>query len=202
MSAGHARRAASGGYTLIEVMAALGVLAIGATGVLALQKATLISNTNARNLTIANNVAMTWAERLRVDALQWNDPMRVPDLAGTDWLRLTNTSPFPAKVTPPAVGELGAAPSADVFGTDILAGDTTSQPAFCTHVRLRQFNDPATGTRIWDSLIRAEIRVIWERNGNPINCTVAPVDVDEDPGRFGAVYLTTGVLRNTSEDRR
>lgn len=202
MSAAHARRAASGGYTLIEVMAALGVLAIGATGVLALQKATLISNTNARNLTIANNIAMTWAERLRVDALQWNDPMRVPDLdSDTDWLRLTNASPFPAKVTPTPVDELWAAPSADVFGTDIYGTDA-SQPAFCTHVRLRQFNDPATGTRIWGSLIRAEIRVIWERNGNPIDCTIAPVTVDEHPERFGAVYLTTGVLRNTSEDRR
>ncbi|WP_437579469.1 type IV pilus modification PilV family protein [Sorangium sp. So ce887] len=203
MSAARARRAASGGYTLIEVMAALGVLAIGATGVLALQKATLISNTNARNLVIANNIAMTWAERLRVDALQWNEPMRVPDLDGdTDWLRLINASPFPAKVTPPPDIALGAAPSADVFGTDILAGDTTSQPAFCTHVRLRQFNDPATGTRIWDSLIRAEIRVIWERNGDPINCAIDPVNVDQNPERFGAVYLTTGILRNTSEDRR
>ncbi|WP_437649173.1 type IV pilus modification PilV family protein [Sorangium sp. So ce362] len=201
MSAAHARRAASGGYTLIEVMAALGVLAIGATGVLALQKATLISNTNARNLVIANNIAMTWAERLRVDALQWNDPLRVPDLGSdTDWLRLTN--PTSAKATPPWVDRLWAAPSADVFGTDIYAGDTTSQVAFCTHVRLRQFNDPVTGTRIWESLIRAEIRVIWERNGNPIDCTIDPVLVDQAPGRFGAVYLTTGILRNTSEDRR
>ncbi|WP_437969923.1 prepilin-type N-terminal cleavage/methylation domain-containing protein [Sorangium sp. So ce260] len=200
MSAGHARRAGSGGYTLIEVMAALGVLAIGATGVLALQKATLISNTNARNIAIANNIAMTWAERLRVDALQWNDPMRVPDLDGdTRWLRLTNAAPF-TKVAPTPVAALGA-PSADVFGTDIHVGDT-SQPAFCTHVRFRQFTDPATGTRIWESLIRAEIRVIWERNGNPIDCTVDPLTVDQQPDRFGAIYLTTGVLRNTSEDRR
>ncbi|XXX80002.1 prepilin-type N-terminal cleavage/methylation domain-containing protein [Sorangium sp. So ce134] len=201
MSAARRRRAASGGYTLIEVMAALGVLAIGATGVLALQKATLISNTNARNLTIANNVAMTWAERLRVDALQWNDPRRVPDLDGdTQWLRLTSASPFPAKVTPTPVVALGA-PSADVFGTDIDAGDP-SQPAFCTHVRFRQFTDPVSGTRLWESLIRAEIRVIWERNGNPIDCGIDPVTVDQQPDRFGAVYLTTAVLRNTSEDRR
>ncbi|WP_438035734.1 type IV pilus modification PilV family protein [Sorangium sp. So ce204] len=201
MSAARARRAASRGYTLIEVMAALGVLAIGATGVLALQKATLISNTNARNLTIANSIAITWAERLRVDALQWNEPMRVPDISSdTDWLALSTTSPFPAKVTPTEITALGA-PDADVLGADIYPGDTSAS-AFCTHVRFRQFNDPVSGTRIWDSLLRAEIRVVWERNGNPIDCGVDPLAVDTNPGRFGAVYLTTGVLRNTSEDRR
>ncbi|WP_441287874.1 type IV pilus modification PilV family protein [Sorangium sp. KYC3313] len=201
MSAARARRAAGRGYTLIEVMAALGVLAIGATGVLALQKATLISNTNARNLTIANSIAITWAERLRVDALQWNDPMRVPDISSdTDWLALSTTAPF-TKVTPTEITALGS-PSADVLGADIYPGDTSAS-AFCTHVRFRQFTDPVSGTPIWDSLLRAEIRVVWERSGDPINCTITtPFDVDTDPGRFGAVYLTTGVLRNTSEDRR
>ncbi|WP_437592187.1 type IV pilus modification PilV family protein [Sorangium sp. So ce1000] len=198
MSAARARGAASGGYTLIEVMAALGVLAIGATGVLALQKATLISNTNARNIAVANNIAMTWAERLRVDALQWNDPMQQPDIDDTAWLRLTTP---PARVTPTEITALGAAPSADVIGADIYAGDT-SQSAFCTQVRFRQFTDRATGATIWPSLIRAEIRVIWERSGDPISCGIDPITVDEHPERFGAVYLTTGVLRNTSEDRQ
>ncbi|WP_433935085.1 prepilin-type N-terminal cleavage/methylation domain-containing protein [Sorangium cellulosum] len=198
MSAARARRPSSRGYTLIEVMAALGVLSIGATGVLALQKATLISNTNARNIAIANNIATTWAERLRVDALQWNDPGGVPDRdSDTDWLSLMTTAPFPAKVGPTLIPALGA-PNADVFGTDIYAGDP-SQPAFCTHVRFSQFTDATTGARRWGTLIRAEIRVIWERNGNPIDCTVAPVVVDAEPERFGAVYVTTAVRRNTSE---
>ncbi|WP_438028338.1 type IV pilus modification PilV family protein [Sorangium sp. So ce233] len=198
MSAARERRPASRGYTLIEVMAALGVLAIGATGVLALQKATLISNTNARNIAIANNIAMTWAERLRVDALQWNDPGGVPDRDNdTDWLSLMATTPFPAKVGPTLIPALGA-PSADVFGTDIYAGDP-SQPAFCTHVRFSQFTDATTGARRWATLIRAEIRVIWERSGNPVDCAVAPVVVDAEPERFGAVYVTTAVRRNTSE---
>ncbi|KYF66897.1 hypothetical protein BE11_08155 [Sorangium cellulosum] len=199
MSAARTGRPARRGYTLIEVMAALGVLAIGATGVLALQKATLISNTNARNIAIANNIAMTWAERLRVDALQWNDPNRVPDRdSDTDWLSLMTTAPFPEKRTPTLIPALGA-PSADVFGTDIYTGDT-SQPAFCTHVRFSQFTDVTSGARRWATLIRAEIRVIWERSGNPIDCAVAPVVVDAEPERFGAVYVTTAVRRNTTEE--
>ncbi|WP_437679849.1 type IV pilus modification PilV family protein [Sorangium sp. So ce131] len=192
-----ARRPGSGGYTLIEVMAALGVLALGATGVVALQKATLISNTNARNIAVANNIAMTWAERLRADALQWNDPGGIPDLASTDWVVTASTQPFPVKVAPTEILGLGA-PSADVIGADIFDGDTAAA-AFCTHLRFRQFTD-AGGGPLWRSLIRVEIRVFWERSGGPIDCGVAPATVDAQPDRYGAVYLTTSVRRNTSQN--
>lgn len=195
MSARHTARAAGRGYTLIEVMAALGVLAIGAAGVIALQKATLLSNVNARNLALANTIAMTWAERLRADALQWNDPGGVPDITSTDWLALSQTQPYPAKSIPPPIPGLGM-PDADLMGADINPGDP-SPPAFCTHLRFRQFTDQ-TGAPLWPNLLRAEIRVVWERNGNPMDCATNPLDVDANPGRYGAVYLTTSVLRNTS----
>ncbi len=201
MSAARARRAAGRGYTLIEVMAALGVLAIGATGVLALQKATLISNTNARNLAIANSIAMTWAERLRVDALQWNEPLSDPntDLAARHQLaRAQHHRPRSPKVTPTEIIALGA-PSADVLGADIYADDTSAS-AFCTHVRFRQFTVPVSGALIWDSLIRAEIRVVWERSGDLINCTITPFDRRHGRGAYGAVYLTTGVLGTRASD--
>ena len=45
------------GYTVIEVMMALAVLSIGATGVIAMQKAALIGNVRARNLTTASAIA-------------------------------------------------------------------------------------------------------------------------------------------------
>jgi type IV pilus assembly protein PilV len=196
VSARHAARAAGRGYTLIEVMAALGVLAIGATGVVALQKATLLSNINARNLALANAIAMTWAERLRADALQWNDPGGASDIASTDWIALSATQPYPARVTPTPIVGFGM-PDADLMGTDIYEGDP-SQTAFCTHLRFRQFTDEA-GMPLWPNLLRAEIRVVWERGGDPMDCATDPLDVDANPGRFGAVHLTTSVLRNTSQ---
>lgn len=187
---------------MVEVMSALGVLAIGAAGVLALQKATLLGSVNARNLAIANAIATTWAERLRVDALRWNDPGGVPDLTSdTTWLRLSalETVEFPARVVPEESSQQEGAPAADMTGADFYA-TTPGQPAFCTHLRFQPFTD-LTGAPIWTTLLRAEIRVFWDRSGNPITdcATLDPADVDNAPGQYGAVYLATSVRRNTSE---
>src|SRR4030095_9410713 len=74
------------GYTMMEAMMSLAILGLGATGIIALQKATLVGNSNARNLAAANAIAMGWQERLRTDAIQWNRPGGVSDLAETRWL--------------------------------------------------------------------------------------------------------------------
>src|SRR6185369_16025167 len=79
----------SRGYTVIEVMIALTLLAIGTMGVIAMQKVTAIANRDAKNLVVANQVARTWLERLRTDAVQWNHPSAVnvaSDLGDTRWL--------------------------------------------------------------------------------------------------------------------
>lgn len=184
---------------MVEVMSALGVLAIGATGVLALQKATLLGSVNARNLAIANSIATTWAERLRVDALRWNDTGGVPDLTDdTLWLKASSLVTFPAKVAPGEFVDQGA-PAADMTGADLYV-DTPGHPAFCTHLRFRPFTSQA-GAPLWPTLLRAEIRVFWDRSGNPItDCADLDVNsVDSAPERYGAVYLATSVRRNTSE---
>ena len=59
------------GYTVIEVMIALTLLAIGTSGIIAMQKVTSVTNREARNLVIANQIARTWmeaAERLSTAA--------------------------------------------------------------------------------------------------------------------------------------
>jgi type IV pilus assembly protein PilV len=194
---------------MVEVMVALAILAVGATGIIAIQKATLINNTQARNLSIANAIARTWAERLRVDALQWNKggkPDEVPDINDTDWLRTLGNPAYPDRVIPAAIADLGA-PATDILGTDVYNLDPSDpnyeEPAFCTHLRFRQFPDPSDPTGVlWTGLIRVEIRVFWERSGNPVNnCdTLAWDAVDQQPDRYGAVYLTTSVLQNTSQN--
>jgi type IV pilus assembly protein PilV len=177
----------------MEVMAALGILTAGAAGVVALQKATIISNAHARNLAIANAIAVTWAERVRVDALQWNDRM-APDIATTDWLKK-----FPGQadimVEPDDLAELGT-PVTNIVGNDAagLATPDTAK-AFCTQIRLHQYLDGASQP-VWPDLLRVEIRVIWDRGGNPITCPVDPAAVDAGQSRYGVVHLTTSVLRN------
>ena len=174
----------------------LAILGIGASGVVAVQKATLLANTSAKNLATANFIAESWMERLRVDALQWNEPAGVPDLVSdTQWLRLASENPV--WVTPATVLPFGAA-DADVTGADNFVTDPApfAASAFCTHLRLTQFN-PAT-LPTYRKLIRAEVRVIWARAGAPLDCpTLNPDDIDLR-NTYGAVYLTSAVQQNTS----
>lgn len=181
------RRAGRRGYTLMESVAAIGVLAVGATGVVAMQKAALIGNTNARNLSTANAIAATWAERLRADGMLWNDANGVPDLTDTRWLQAVNTAPGVWLIPTEFPGV--ASPDADVLGADLFTNEAA--PAFCTHLRL---------TQMYPTMIRAEIRVFWEKAGMPlpVNCAVGIDTVTSSNGRYGYVYLTTGILQTSA----
>jgi len=187
-------RAGGAGYTIVEVMMALAVLTLGAAGVIAMQKATLIANTNARNLVTANEVAQAWMERLRVDALAWNEPAGVPDLTSdTAWLSGVSAGwavPLRSEIAGRPVGS----PIADVMGAEILGSDP-SATAFCTQVKLTRFSlDPS----LWalSRMMRVEVRVYWDKTGRALaDCTI-PANIDLN--RYGFVYLVSGLLENNS----
>ncbi|AKT37144.1 type IV pilus modification PilV family protein [Chondromyces crocatus] len=164
-------------------MAALGVLSIGAAGAIALEKVVSRSGARANTLAVASAVASSWAERLHVDGLRWG-AHGLAGLDGTLWLRAVEWSP--GEHHAPAPGPTDA-PVADRMGLDVIDGDD-ALPVFCTHVRLTRLGP------LWPELVRAEIRVVWERALQPMDCGVDPAVVDADPGRFGAIYLVAGVL--------
>ncbi len=182
------------GYTVMEVMMSLAILGLGAGGVIAMQKATLIANTNGRNMSAASNIAAAWAERLRSEAYTWNAPGNVPDL-GTDtqWLKMAAPSGTadwfsPIEVQPQNPTPSGS-PAADVLGADIYSGGQAAT-AFCTLLRLTSFpNAP--------KLIRADIFVYWERSRRPADCTLTYLQVHQDPGRYGEVHITTALVQNS-----
>lgn len=174
----------------------LAILGVGASGVIAVQKATLIANTNAKNLATANFIAESWMERLRVDALQWNDPAGVPDLASdTQWLNLASVNPL--WMIPPTVLPIGGS-DADVLGAEKLPTDPLpiAASAFCTQLRLTLFNPNTLPT--YRKLIRAEVRVLWARGGRALDCATLNPDDTVLRNDYGAVYLTSAVQQNTS----
>ena len=178
------RAAHQAGYTIVEVMMALAVLAIGASGVSAMQRATLVANGNARNIATGNAIAEAWVERLRADAAQWND---TTDLADTRWLKL------PQGIWQAPSSAVAAAPFgsgwASVTGEDIY--NNGGPAAFCTHLRLNQ---------LYPNLMRAEIRVFWLRNNAAMpDCSEANPDaILASPDRYAMVYVTSGVFANTA----
>lgn len=153
------RRAHSNfGSTIIEVLMAISVLAIGASGIIALQKVTVVANRNARTLEIANGIAQTWVERLQTDATLWNGPSpQVPssDLnTDTKWLANKVANPGAAVWFRPVNATDGIYGVHDGFGRDDTSGNLNGP--FCVNIRL---------TELRDTLIRAEVRVYWLRQG-------------------------------------
>ena len=73
LSATERRSSLRPGYTLVEVMMALAVLTVGASGIVAMQKFSLGGSLQARNLTAGVNVNAGWLERLNTEAVLWND---------------------------------------------------------------------------------------------------------------------------------
>ncbi len=193
-------RAEARGFTVVEIMMALAVLTLGAVTVVSVQKATLIANTNARNLAAGTEVAQTWMERMRVDALAWNypSPPSLPDIGSdTVWLKnVTSTGWFVPGVSNTGNPLPAGSPTLDVMGADIFnTVSDPSAPAFCVQARLTQFSQ---SPNLWAlaRLVRVEVRVFWDKGGSAVNC--ASVTSAVLPSNYGTVYLVSGVLANNA----
>jgi type IV pilus assembly protein PilV len=192
-------RAPRRGYTVIEVMIALTLLAIGTVGIIAMQKVTAIANRDAKNLIIANQIARTWLERLRADAVQWNHPSAfnaTSDLGDTRWLNNVDGKWF--RPTDSTVGS----PTADALGNDVR--DTDLSPGvFCTNARLTWLYGPPP-TVPPPYLIRAEIRTYWVRDGsggtvdgkNVCDPSTDLSQVSPALDRYHFVYVVSGIAQN------
>jgi prepilin-type N-terminal cleavage/methylation domain-containing protein len=194
------RRNRRRGYTVIEVMIALTLLAVGTSGVIAMQKVTAIANRDAKSLVIATQVARTWMERLRVDATQWNHPSALnqdSDLPDTRWLKTVTGTWFRP------TDDLAGSPAADALGNDVRDTDL-SNAIYCTNVRLTWLYGPPPGTPP-PYLIRAEVRVYWLRDGGggtvEAGKTICDSGIDLNKvapalERYHFVYLTSALAQN------
>ena len=177
-------RARARGYTMIEVMMALGLLAVGATGIIAMEKAAVLGNATARSVATATALAERWVERLRADAMLWNTTTPLSDIGETRWLKTVVASPNFWN-QPPAT-PLSVSPEADPLGADIVAANDTSAVAYCTHISYRQ---------ITPKMVSAVVRVTWRRDNSVMDCGSPDLlNLDTDLARYGAVYVTTGLM--------
>ncbi|MFW5739929.1 MAG: type IV pilus modification PilV family protein [Myxococcota bacterium] len=197
-------RRRSRGSTVIEVLMAISVLAVGASGIIAMQKVTTVANRNAKNLEIANEIARTWVERLQADAMLWNHPspaITQPDLGDTQWLSQV-TDPSTLVWFRPEDGTENLYGVHYATGADDRSGDLNGP--FCVNIRLSWLRQNA--------MMRAEVRVYWLRDGiqphkddlseevpNPMCGAAAspapPVEGAQDV--FHYVYVTTALRKNS-----
>ena len=192
------------GYTAVELLMSIGVLGIGVTGVVAMQKVTITSNQHAKNLAIATQVGQAWMEQLRADALQWNHPsaaVATSDIQDTLWLKeITGNNANGAWLRPAWEEEREFGPGFDAQGRPTNVAAATR---FCTNLRLTWLYGSNVGVA-GNQLIRAEVRVYWLRDGqapldNDAFCTEDPALVGGESGRpvYHAVYDVSAIRQNT-----
>jgi prepilin-type N-terminal cleavage/methylation domain-containing protein len=149
------------GYTVVEVMIAMAILMIGTSGIVAMQKVTVVANRDSKNLVVANQIARRWLERLRADAAKWNHPsaiLQTSDMDETQWLKSANVTGLWIRPADSALGSF----TADSFGNDVAFDSQAA--AFCTNLRLTWLYGPPETVQP-PYLVRAEARVFWLRDG-------------------------------------
>jgi prepilin-type N-terminal cleavage/methylation domain-containing protein len=202
------------GYTVIEVLMAMTVLAIGGAGVITMQKTSVASNVEARKADIANSIGRMWIERLRQDAMGWTTPNATnssTNFANTTYLNgNVGSSPLaPAWFVPATAVSPGDGTTTMSAGFDILSRDqplgSIADASFCVNIALTWLD--STGVSPGGDMIRADVRVLW-----PVGINVAPpadycvTAATIDPNLtststsliFHELYLTTNLLENTA----
>ena len=143
------------GYTIVELLMAMTIFAIGVTGIAAMQKITLASNLHAKKLAIATHIAQSWQERLAADAALWTSTAAVTN---TQWLAQVGAGWVRAPTN-----------DADTFGATFSPlGDftpTLSQAYFCVDIRLTNMTSTGANVIQGNGLMRSEVRVFWPRDG-------------------------------------
>ena len=183
---------------------AMTLFAVGAAGVIGMQRVTIQGGEDARRFDMATNIANEWIARLQKDASFWRTQpdLTQPDSMGfltTTWLQNIDacgnvfcTIPMPAGPT-----FEGLSPAFDVFGRDLPTGTTDAY--YCVQYRLTWIAPP--GAPPYNrplkpySIMRAEVRVYWNRvEKDPIkNCAAPPPEIIPANPQYHMVYAATSL---------
>lgn len=192
------QRAARRGYTVVEVLSAMTLFAIGAAGVIGMQRVTIQGGMDARNFDMATNIAREWQNRLQRDSLSWTSPNSLSassNLDSTLWLDEANIG---AGWRVPVVGPQVAGYSAafDMLGHDIAPASVDH--VFCTQYRLAWIAPQgAAAAANVTAILRAEIRVFWARLENgTATCSDTAVEDATKRDKHHFVYVTTALRGN------
>jgi prepilin-type N-terminal cleavage/methylation domain-containing protein len=144
------------GFTLIEVMIAIGIMTVGSLGILSMHHAVSGANRSAQEMNTALAITERWIERIERDSLSWSEPgITSSTLTGTDYfapLANTNSGTDWLKPTPWSSEESYAS---DYFGNDASDRGATK---YCTNIRLRWLREGRSA--------RVDVRTFWYRAGH------------------------------------
>lgn len=147
-------RHAQAGFTLVEVMIAIGIMTVGSLGILSMHQAVSNANRSAQEMNTALAITERWIERIERDSLSWTEQgVTSTSLSGTNYLSTIAGSVGATDWFRPAVvGEEHYA--ANYFGADVT---DTSEIKYCTNLRLHWIRQ--------GSSVRVDVRTFWYRAG-------------------------------------
>lgn len=187
------------GYTVVELMMAISVMVIGLGGIIAMQKVTVASNMNAKNLAIATHIGQAFLDELAAESNAWT---QADNFAATVWLTNVGAQGTAAAwFTPVYNATRNLGPGFDALGNPVLAANMNTDAQFCVHLRLTWLSAQNSG-KTGAGLIRTEVRVYWRREGTGFTTTnwsatscISPEDYANWSGapRFHNVYLASAV---------
>jgi hypothetical protein len=179
------RRRQLRGYTAVEVLMSMSVLAVGVLGVFSMEKITLASNVHAKNLAIATHIGQAWLGVLEAEASLWDSSSN--SLARTTWLGAAPTTP-PDWFRPDAVAASNFGPDFDELGNPVGADGR-----FCVDLRVSPFNGLAEEEK-GQGLRRVEVRVFWNRDHATASTGVVPA---EFPCDLAPPQVSTAAIAGT-----
>lgn len=196
------KRARRRGYTVVEILSAMTLFAIGAAGVIGMQRVTIQGGADARAFDMATNIAREWQSRLQRDSLRWTEPNTVVPTSNLDtatlWLGSTNVD---GNWRVPVVGPqvFGYSAAFDLLGHDIVPADPDHM--FCVQYRLSWIAPPGAPASLnVTAIMRAEIRVFWSRlELAPANCADLTVFDAANQNKYHFVVVTTAIRGNPTQ---
>lgn len=146
----------SDGFTLVEVMIAIGIMTIGSLGILSMHHAVSAANRSTHEMNTAISITERWLERIDRDALGWTEEgLNTDSLAATSYLRALLGTTEPSGWFRPIPANPGVEAAAFTYaGTDDTAGNATK---YCVNLAM-------SWVRVGSS-VRVDVRTYWLREG-------------------------------------
>ncbi len=173
------------GYTAMEVVMAAGLFAVGATGVLSMQRSAISGNMRAHRIDVATGIASAWIERARAEAALWKSASEVTarpilkDVATGIWTLTARSA------------TLGLNPSFDINGRELPSGVAgADETYFCVMHR-------ATWV-VPNRAMRLDVRVYWASGAANAVLPIATVTGACNDFTAGTVDRDYGSIVNSS----
>lgn len=156
------------GFTLVEVMIAIGIMTVGSLGILSMHQAVTRANRDAREMNTALVITETWLERVERDTQLWTARgINSIELQNTEYLQeLAGVADQTGWFRPAGVATKSYAFEFD--GTDTI---TANDIKYCVNLRLGWIRQGTSA--------RVDVRTYWLREGQRYGNPAHPDWVDE-----------------------